>query len=230
MRILGIWYTNNAAPAKVLRASLESIRVAQECTRNVNVLTCPWRPIEGNPFPEILAAEPSNNHLGIVRQQLQLLWAGREWQPEAVSFLEHDVLYPRDYFERVRNGIWGKDVWGLNHCDFIGLNATGYLQSIQRDPLIYGLDMPLHQMSARYPWIQRAMEERRERCEANGWCCLEPPECVNFARTLFVGIEPAVHINHAHRFTSHGEACYEAVSSLGTVHPHWGDMGQYWAE
>ena len=64
--------------------------------------------------------------------------------PDVVCFLEHDVLYPPDYFDRVAQTFRqnpGANV--VSNLDYEGLNSTGWLAVKDRHE-------PMHQLSMRY--------------------------------------------------------------------------------
>lgn len=245
LKVLGIWYSNNAAPPKVLKASLDSIKRAADLSRaDVAVVTCPWEPIEGNPFAvgiprfgETLAKfKDGPGHLNIVRQQKQCIQSyrheysvrnGRNWHsvpmPDVICFLEHDVLYPPDYFDRVAKALRENPAAPVvSNLDYIGLNGTGWLQVKERHE-------PMHQLSMRYDFAVANLDRCEQEVLATGICLLEPQgDRSNWVRIPPRGKMPAVHINHAKRLTSHGEVVFEADSRGMIAHPFWGSAANYW--
>lgn len=177
LRILGVWYSNNAAPPKVLKASLDSIKRAADLSRaDVSVVTCPWESVPGNPFAEVLAKYKNGpGHLNIVRQQKQCIqeqWDAADlvaWEPpDVVCFLEHDVLYPPDYFDRVARAFRENPAAPVvSNLDYEGLNATGWLQVKDRHE-------PLHQLSMRYDVAVANLDRCEKEAVATGSCLLEP--------------------------------------------------------
>ncbi len=237
MKILGIWYSNNSAPVKVLKASLDSIKRAADLSRaDVTVVTCPWESILGNPFDEFVA--PSNcrtgpGHLNIVRQQQQCVRYFekmiRDREADVICFLEHDVLYPPDYFDRVQQ-TFRQHSWAIvvSNLDYEGMNATGWLAVRERHE-------PMHQLSLRYDVAIANLERAEADCKRQGWAFLEPNHddepgrAAQWARTRVKGVMPSIHINHtAGRLTSHGETVFHPTSGGKTYHPFWGDFAQYW--
>ena len=95
MQKLGLYYSNNNIP-KIIDYTLGNLRI---CSDLVDIKTCVWQHIDNNPFPELLAMTKSRNHLNIIVQILQLLYSVPKDQYKYVLFLEHDVLYPKYYFE-----------------------------------------------------------------------------------------------------------------------------------
>jgi hypothetical protein len=190
LKMLGIWYTNNSAPPKVMLQSLQTIKRAQELTReDVKVVTCPWEHVQGNPFPETLATYRSGPaHLNIARQQRQCLMPGtvngyvydEAWEPAVVCFLEHDVLYPPDYFDRVAKTFrQNPDATVVSNLDYIGLNASGWLRVRDRHE-------PLHQLSVRYDEALANLDRAEAEAEAAGMCELEPEPHHRYQRAAMV--------------------------------------------
>lgn len=207
LKVLGVWYSNNAAPAKVLKASLDSVKRAKDLSRaDVTVVSCPWGKIDGNPLPEVLAKfKAGPGHLNIVRQQRQcaewwgdasVSYVGESMQslkgePDVVCFLEHDVLYPPDYFDRVARAFRENPAAPVvSNLDYEGLNATGWLAVKERHE-------PLHQLSMRYDVAVANLDRCEKEAAATGSCLLEPQgDRSNWARIQPRGLMPAVHINH----------------------------------
>lgn len=237
VRVLGVWYSNNSAPPEVLEASLRSIKTSQDQTtrHDVRVITCPWKTVRANPFPEVIAAyRDKYGHAMIVSQINQALKEGTRdgWTPDVVCFLEHDVLYAPGYFDRVVSAVVenpGARV--ISHLDYIGLNATGWLRVKDRHE-------PLHQLSMTYQTALKNLDRAENDCVRQGWTYLEPDHAADRSTWVRIppdGYAPSVHINHTGgRLTSHGETVFEAVSSYGpknspvTIHPYWGDMKLYY--
>ncbi len=202
LKVLGIWYSNNAAPHKVLKASLDSIKRAQELSRaDVKVVTCPHDHIDGNPFPEVLAEfKTGPGHLNIVRQQRQCVefldkatttGTYPEWTvPDVVCFLEHDVLYPPDYFDRVARAFReNPDAPVVSNLDYEGLNETGWLKVKERHE-------PLFALSMRYDFMVENLARCEADCLAQGWCLLEPQgDRHDWVRIPPTGRMPMIHIN-----------------------------------
>lgn len=243
LKVLGVWYTNNAAPIRLLQASLRTVQTAAADSRHeVRVGTCAWAAVPGNPFPEVVAGPDIRTpagHAAIIKQ-VRAAWAAATedgWEPDLVCFLEHDVLYPAEYFTRVGDAAaLNPDAPVVSHRDYIGLNATGWQGVRERHE-------PLHQLALR-PAVARANLDRAAAdCVRQGWAYLEPDHGLpraDWAQVPYAGFAPAVHVNWepdrggGRRFTSHGEVCYEPVSTLGpngtplTVHPYWREATAWW--
>lgn len=222
MKILGCWYSNSGIHPQIIRSSLESIKKAKESYKNVNIVTCNWSHIPDNPFEEHITLYKMGVHLGIILQILRIFYEEEKKgnQYDVVSFLEHDVLYPDDYFYRITEGFRSNPITVVN-LDYIGMNQTGWLDVIQRDE-------PMHQFSFQYKTARKHFDNLM--CEAimNGNVILEGNKYSSI-KIPYKGEKPSCHINHSKHFTSHFN-CY-AKTSLGKVmHPYWGDYRKYYPD
>ena len=220
MRILGCWYSNNGVDNKIIQSSLNSIKTARDNYKDVNIVTCNWAHIPNNPFEEHLTLYKMGIHLGIILQMLKILYAeekkGNKY--DVVSFLEHDVLYPDDYFHRVSEGFRSNPLTVIN-MDYIGMNQTGWLDVVQRDK-------PMHQFSFQYVIIMKHMDWLMREAVLNGNVILEGNK-YSAIQIPYQGSKPSCHINHSKHFTSHFD-CYAKNSNGKTTHPYWGDFKQYY--
>lgn len=231
-RILGIWYTNNAAPDKLMTKSLDTIRIAMQSTtrHDVQVTTCSWREVAGNPFPWIAAKRTAQpGHATIIQQQIQCVDLADPFDWQIICFLEHDTLYPPDYFDRVGNAFTDPLNRSypsvVSNLDYEGMNKTGWLTVRERHE-------PLHQLSMMRGTAMANFLRAKEDCDRQGWCYLEPQRDRSRWRQIpYSGGKavsmPSIHVNFDGRFTSHGEVCYDPVAK-STTHPHWGKFEQYW--
>lgn len=222
MKILGCWYSNNGINSKILRASLESIKKAKDAYKDANVVTCNWSHNQDNPFEEHITLYKMGVHLGIILQILRIFYEeekkGNKY--DAVSFLEHDVLYPDDYFSRVKEGFKSNPLTVIN-LDYIGMNQTGWLDVIQRDE-------PMHQFSMQYSAAIRHFDLLIREAVMNGNVYLEHSKSSTI-RIPFKGDKPSCHINHSKHFTNHYD-CYAKDSGEKVIHPYWGDFKKYYPE
>jgi len=236
-KILAVWYTNNGAPPDLMKKSLTTIWDAQQQSRHdVRAVVSAWAPVAGCPFRQVLNPQPgAAGHLAIARQIKAAVAAGvgDGWTPDAVAFMEHDVLYPPGYFDRVG------DAFALNpaapvvsHLDYRGLNATGWLKTVERHE-------PLHQLAQRYGPALANLERCEAEAAATGVTLLEPASGGDRADWVRIPPDPndrtpAVHVNHGRHLTSHHAVCYEKVSTAGpggkaqTNHPFWGEHKNWW--
>jgi hypothetical protein len=135
---LGIFYSNNNND-RINQAALEALKSA--ALGKADILTCTWKPIPGNPFPEITAMTQHPHHLNIIIQILQLLYRARNTGTyRYVSMVEHDVLYPEGYFDfpDFASGV-------LYNTNFKGLCREGF-----QDYAHFHDSLPLHQVTLRF--------------------------------------------------------------------------------
>jgi hypothetical protein len=181
---LGIWYSNNNHD-KTVR---ESVMNLQRFENVVDILTCVWNPIPGNPFYEVSAMTKSSSHLNIVIQILQLLYAARSsGKYKYVSFLEHDVLYPDGYFDfpDFETGI-------MTNMNYIGICEAGFQRKTANHE-------PLHQMTMIFTEAIAHFENLVKEAIEKGGVLVEP----NPGRKQWMCPNPAIHVNHGRHFTSH---------------------------
>lgn len=174
LKILGLWYSDNSAPAKLLESSLATITAAAGSSRHdVRVGTCSIDPVGGNVFPWVKAnhAGVEPGHGRILRQMSQAFHAVVKeggWTPDVVCFLEHDVLYPPHYFDlhgNAHSAVPSAPV--VSNLDYEGLNATGWLHVKERHE-------PMHQLSMKYEAMKANMGRASADCLRQGWAYLEP--------------------------------------------------------
>lgn len=207
---LGIFYSNNNRPetqATIIK-SLDTIRIAAE--GKADILTCMWQPQKDNPFVEYIAWTKTYSHLNQLLQIMQLLYTAKETgKYESVSFLEHDVLYPEDYFdyETPKRGQL------LCNMNYIGMSKGGFQDRKQHD-------QPFHQMTMRFIDAIKHCEKILANALIRNAGMIEP----ELERTNWQTKNPSVHVNHGHHFTSH----YSIYSDkLKTKNDYWGDIKKY---
>jgi hypothetical protein len=227
MRLLGCWYSTNEINPKILNASLASIAKAKAAaTRaDVEVRTSTWQPMPDSPFPGYVTHFKLALHFGIAIQILRAIYEqDREGNTyDAMVFLEHDVLYAHDYFDRVAAAFEAhQEAYGASNLDYIGLNETGWVQ-------VHTRHEPMHQLSLRYDFARFHFECVLRKCIIDGAELLEPNDKSRFVQMPFVGERPNCHINNSRHFTSHF-SIYERDSNGLTVHPYWGDFRGYYPE
>jgi len=151
------------------------------------------------------------SHLNICLQILQcLLYAKSINNYEYVYFLEHDVLYPKDYFN-----LKNRDSNVYCNTNYIGINKDGYQKLIR-------VDRPLSQMVMKFDFaINHFHQLLLNYLSDDDKIYIEPKyhEVVQIQNTI-----PSVHINHNRPFTSHFD-CYGDVFSH--THDYWGDSNNY---
>jgi hypothetical protein len=203
---LGIWYSNNDVEPWVLGNSIGQLGLAQ----GVDILTCPWHPIVGNPFPERLFPYRIGSHLSICLQILTMLSLGRAIKRyDRVFFLEHDVLYPEDYFDmpEVPAPLMVND-------QYIGMHALGF-QTDKDD------HEPLHQMVMDHDFALAHFHALLDQYLRGDGMNLEP----NDKRVRRHSKTPAIHMNHGRHLTSH---CDTYRPAIFTDVPYWGSYSLWW--
>src|SRR6266545_4445377 len=224
LSVLGCWYTNNNLHPKILKSSLDRLVMAQDQSRQrVEIRTCSWGPLERSPFRGYLTHFRLALHLGIAMQILRILYEVRAegLEPDLVCFLEHDVLYPEDYFDRLAEALQSHpDKLGVSHLDYIGVNETGWCEVVCRQ-------QPLHQMALRYATALEHLEGVVRLCIVKAATNLEPEDKSVLVQLPYTGQRPSVHVNHSRHFTSHYN-CYARDAAGRTVHAYWGDFRQYY--
>ena len=115
MRILGCWYTH-FNPREIdrdralLECSLRSIEKMAAASQKCEpvIATCVWTPLGSlNRFEEFVHWHRHASHMCIAQQILRILYEMEE-RGEAfdyVALLEHDVMYPHDYFDRIADAV-----------------------------------------------------------------------------------------------------------------------------
>lgn len=208
---LGIFYSNNNNPTiyPTIEKSLQTIEKA--AADKVDILTCVWKPIQNNPFSEIISWYQSQSHLNQLLQIMQCLYTAKEMgNYDYVSFLEHDVLYGEGYFDYPdfeRGNIY-------TNMNYMGVNKEGWQPLGQKDE-------PFHQMTMRF-------EDAIEHCEKilpnalvrnSGMI-----ESQTMERKQWEALNPSVHVNHGHHFTSHYSIYRKADT---TFNEYWGEHSEY---
>lgn len=200
---VGIFYTNNCntdlLKVKALDLSLKSIKLASLKNNNV-VVTSVWNKIKENPFIEIISQVKIGSHLNLILQVLQLIYFVKKYIPNAkyVSFLEHDCVYPEDYFDYD-----DFDCDSITNSNHIGLSKNGWQPKIHpirpTSNVIMKLDSAIkhfqnilpHALFNKHgspePWYSKSEGLSSFEWTNKDW------ECKN----------PSFHINHGHSYTQH---------------------------
>jgi hypothetical protein len=209
---LGIFYSNNNTPSifPAIKASLKSIE--RSAKGKADILTCLWHHESENPFPEFISWTHTSSHLNQLLQVMQLLYQAKEiGDYEYVSFLEHDVLYPEEYF----NFPDFEDGVVMTNMNYMGINADGYQPLGQRDE-------PFHQMTMRFKEAIKHCESILSNALIRNSGLIEPQ---NLIRKQWECDNPSIHINHGRHFTSH----YNVYTKNTFEHSnYWGDYKKVW--
>lgn len=204
---IGIFYTNNTNEKTfdTIEASLKSIEIAS--LNKADIITCVWNHIPNNPFCEIIAKTKVSSHLNQVLQILQLLYFARlnNKNIKYVSFLEHDCLYPIEYFDY-------EDFETDSICNnnYIGLCENGWQKKRQDDK-------PLSQVTMNFEKAIKHFECILANAITTNNGSLEPwwqsqktinanpsyLDLLKWTNSNWSCKNPAVHVNHGYHFTSH---------------------------
>ena len=200
--ILGIFYTNNINEEVLNTVFKQIVKIAKN---KADIVTCSYKPIQDNPFASLSALNKTGSHFNIMTQILQcLLYAKKMNHYEYVAFLEHDVLYPEDYFDFPH---FQGDV--LCNWNFIGLNENGWQKKKQNDE-------PMHQIIMKFDAAIQWFSERLVIALGEG--SLLEPNALGIER--WDTVNPAVHINHGKHFTSHYNIYSQETDSENS---YWGN-------
>lgn len=208
---LGLFYSNNNNNKikKTINLSLNTIKEAS--FEKAEVFTCFWEKQENNPFIDIPSWYRSSSHLNQTIQILQLLYTTEEIGGfEYVSFLEHDVLYPKDYFDYPN---FPKGSY-LCNTNYIGMNPNGWQESDYTQK-------PMHQITMRFDDSIKHLEKILKNALLTNSGIIEPYE-LNLIE--WKSINPSVHVNHGSHFTSHFNT-YKKEST--EVNSYWGNIKNY---
>lgn len=243
-KILGVFCTTNKISPVLLQTVLTQLKLAVESTTlaDVNIVTCSWKEIPDNPFEGRITPFNDLGHLNYILQIKQALVGSTA---DMVCMLEHDVLYPNNYFDEVVKN-WDYNKYGVCNNNYIGMNETGYLAVKERH-------QPYSLMSMAKFFLEQQLDYKVNKVISNiveselpgynpkyGWCCVEPDDKTLFAHIPFTDNYPAIHVNmnhmggygtgkegKNHHFTSHCEVCYESESNGVTVRSDWGDFERF---
>jgi hypothetical protein len=211
---LGIFYSNNNNHKiqKTIIKSLKSIEISAK--DKADILTCMWQHEPENPFPEYISWTKTQSHLNQLLQILQLLYTARKiGQYETVSFLEHDVLYPENYFD-YPNFNTGEVITNMN---YIGLCELGW----QEVPVKHE---PFHQMTMKFNDAIKHCESILENALITNSGLIEP-QINNINRKKWDCKNPCVHVNHGFHFTSHFSIY--SKTNINDNNYYWGNYKDY---
>jgi hypothetical protein len=207
---LGIWYSNDTTNHPAVKKSLETIQIAAE--GKADIVTCVWNRIDSNPFHEVISWNRNSSHLNQLLQILQCIYTAKTMNDyEYVSFLEHDVMYPKGYFDYPDFG--SGEIW--TNMNYGGINKDGWQQRGQDDE-------PMHQMIMR---VDDALEHFHHILGNALVTNSGMIENQNMIRKQWEAPNQSIHINHGSHFTSHF-SIYKKDNLIST-HPYWGNHSDY---
>ena len=211
-RKLGIFYSNNNNHSiwPAIYKSLDTIKDASEGV--ADILVCTWEPMSNIPFYQINSWYKSQSHLNQLLQIMQCLYTAKTMgQYDYVSFLEHDVMYPKGYFDYPD---FAKG-WVMTNMNYGGVCKDGWQKRNQNDE-------PFHQMTMRLDdAIAHCLEILPNALVTNSGMI----ETQKLSRAQWMSENEPVHINHGVHFTSHN-SIYDK-NNLTETHPYWGNISNY---
>jgi hypothetical protein len=220
---VGIFYSNNYESdlirTKSLNASLESLKLSSK--QNVRIVTSVWNAVPNNPFIELFSPIKVSCHLNQVLQILQCLYFIRKNTNKVkyVSFLEHDCIYPEDYFNY--DDFECDSITNTNH---IGLSKDGW------QPKNHGI-RPTSNIIMKFDRSIEHFENILPHALFNNSGSLEPWYSKNEGRISLDWTNedwecknPSFHINHGHNFTQHFTTFKKIFSESND---YWGHYSEY---
>lgn len=211
-RKLGIFYSNNNNQKiwPAIYKSLDSIREASEGV--ADIIICTWENMPNIPFQQIKSWYTSQSHLNQLLQIMQCLFLAKTiGEYDYVSFLEHDVMYPKKYFDypEFSNG------QVLTNMNYGGVCVDGWQKRKQNDE-------PFHQMTMKFEdAIKHCLDILPNALLTNSGMI----ETQTLKRIQWECLNEPIHINHGHHFTSHN-SIYDK-NNLTEIHPYWGNINDY---
>jgi hypothetical protein len=211
-RKLGIFYSNNNN-RKIWPAIYKSIDTIKEASEGVaDIVVCTWENMPDVPFQQVRSWYTSQSHLNQLLQIMQCLYTAKSMgQYDYVSFLEHDVMYPKSYFDfpDFSNG------QVLTNMNYGGVCKSGWQKRTQNDE-------PFHQMTMRFDdAIAHCLAILPNALVTNSGMI----ETQTLKRIQWDCPNQPVHINHGVHFTSHN-SIYDK-NNITLDHEYWGNISEY---
>lgn len=207
---LGIFYSNNNDDRinPCILKSIDCIKIASQ--DKADIITNFWNSLgQQNPFIETISWTRTSSHLNQILQILQCLYMAKAIGSYTyVSFLEHDVLYPEEYFDYE-----DFDNECICNINYIGMNRYGFQAKNQ-------FDQPLSQLTMQLNYAINHFESILPNAILHNSGLSEPNiKIINWSCK-----NPSVHVNHGRHFTSH----YNIYSnSTFDEDNYWGNFNQY---
>jgi hypothetical protein len=211
-RKLGIFYSNNNNH-KIWPAIYKSVDTIKEASEGVaDILVCTWENMPDIPFQQVRSWYTSQSHLNQLLQIMQCLYTAKTMgKYDYVSFLEHDVMYPKGYFD-FPDFPSGQVLTNMNYG---GVCQNGWQKRNQNDE-------PFHQMTMNFDdAIAHCLEILPNALVTNSGMI----ETQKLKRIQWESENEAIHINHGVHFTSHNSIY--SKNNLIENHAYWGDINNY---
>lgn len=206
-KVCGLFYTDNSVSNKILKTVIQSVDNAAKKT-NAAIFYNAWEKTIEYPGVFTLSLLKNRSHFNIIYQICSMLSAieSSNLKCEYVAFLEHDVLYPVDYFifDDFNENV-------LCNTNFVGLEKNGFSYSLGQ--------LPLHQLIMKFDYAVHFYKNLLYK-SINKSVCVEPPNgsLYKIRKTK----DPSIHINARDgQFTSHRDT-YKLTNEY-LNHPTFGD-------
>ena len=213
---LGIFYSDynsNYPFKKIVEKSLDTVIAAAK--DKADIVVCSWDAINTkNDVLTVLSRIRSKGHINLCIQILQCLYTAKSMGDyEYVSFLEHDVLYPVDYFEY--DDFKPNEI--IVNMNYGGLCPKGWQIKTQDDT-------PLHQITMKF---NEAIEfyEHYLLSQLQKPYDIIGPEDPNKKYVNRWSKNMAIHVNHGQHLTGH--YTIYSMNNITQQHPYWGDLADY---
>lgn len=207
MKKLGIFYTNNLIALPILETVITHIQEAAAFAR-IDLLACSYQPLSTWTYPQQQSKIHDSGVLSLVVQILQLLYSYRKKGYDVVSFLEHDVLYPLNYFT-------------YPEFDNNFLHCSNYRQLTTEGFQDYYWDCyPLFTLTMQFEFaIQHFLTIQEKMLTENYWI-LEPAQEDVY---LYFNSLKLLHIKHGQNTTSF----FNYFTGNEQTDPEWGGFQEY---
>ena len=230
---LGIFYTcnYNGLMKPLLKSVLKRLKKVSD--NKIDIISSVWQPIKNNPFPEYISPYTRVNDINLCLQILSLLSIyGESQKYKYVSFLEHDVFYPDDYFDYPdfsTNVLLNPYSIGLNKFGYINKKKKFKHQIIDEEGMS---DMPLFLTTMNFNFavfhFTKCLFNQLNPINDNK-PCFEPIEEFNKKNyTIYKAKNPVLHIDTGWNYSHHFEIFYDKkMNDVYPKHKYWGEAKKY---
>lgn len=230
---LGIYYTNNDNDllGPLRKKTLKQLKKIS----NIDIVCSVWNPIKNNPFPEYICNYKEHSTTNICLQILSLLSLFNDKQKyKYVSFLEHDVLYPKNYFNYPEF-----DTSFILNTNYLGLNNFGYIEkkdSIDKFKRTFRseyetskfVDCPLFCTTMNFNFaIKHFAKILFNSLNRENSPSIEPLDRIqNNDYILYAGENPVLHFETGFNFSHHFNIFYDK-KNISMNNEYWGPTKKY---
>lgn len=230
MERLGIFYTSND---NILLAPLvkKVLKQLKKASNNVDILTSVFQPIRKNPFPQYLSPYTKKSYTTLALQILSLLcYANKQKKYKYVSFLEHDVLYPKGYFDYP-----DFDDNVLIYTNSLAVNKFGYFKLDYTKKHFYNffcVESFLYQTTMLFDFAMSHFSKyllstlTDPNNEASDYS-IEPFEEIRKNKIEYYGKHPIVHFDNGENYTAHFDWYDKNSDVVSPDNYYWGNVKKY---